>query len=377
MRVVSADGLFHIDPMGQLVSMTVAPYEAEEILQELLVTHPDLLAGGQMTPHEPRRWTLVKREHGVPDGEAGTARWSIDHLFVDQDAVPTLVEVKRSSDTRIRREVVGQMLDYAANGVRYWAVEELRATFEATQRDIGSEPVAVIAGLCGDQDMTYDEFFLRVGDNLRAGRIRMVFVADVIPDELMRITEFLNEQMRPAEVFAVEVRQYKADAYPGTVIVPAVYGRTAGASVKSAPRSAPDRAAALSQSAASTIELLDLVTGLATDLGLVVHETPSGLLVKTNQRRSVANVYLAPYDAIDVPLKPLRERGWAIQADEILGQLRQLTTKPLTVKSPSLPSPDAVLHWEQVRALLEQVATLYLADDLDMPHSPGPRLRRS
>jgi hypothetical protein len=33
----------------------------------------------------------------------------------DQNAVPTLVEVKRSSDTRIRREVVGQMLDYAAN----------------------------------------------------------------------------------------------------------------------------------------------------------------------------------------------------------------------------------------------------------------------
>ena len=31
---------------------------------------------------------------------------------------PTLVEVKRSSDTRIRREVVGQMLDYAANGQR-------------------------------------------------------------------------------------------------------------------------------------------------------------------------------------------------------------------------------------------------------------------
>ena len=31
--------------------------------------------------------------------------------------MPTLVEVKRSSDTRIRREVVGQMLHYAANAV--------------------------------------------------------------------------------------------------------------------------------------------------------------------------------------------------------------------------------------------------------------------
>jgi hypothetical protein len=58
-------------------------------------------------------------------------RWSVDHLFLDQDAIPTIVEVKRSSDTRIRREVVGQMLDYAANAVVYWAVEAIRAEFEA------------------------------------------------------------------------------------------------------------------------------------------------------------------------------------------------------------------------------------------------------
>jgi hypothetical protein len=46
----------------------------------------------------------------------GGAWWSLDHLVVDQDAVPTFVEVKRASDTPARREVVAQMLDYAANG---------------------------------------------------------------------------------------------------------------------------------------------------------------------------------------------------------------------------------------------------------------------
>src|SRR6478609_6052682 len=136
-----SDGLFHIDPDGQMVSMTVTPYEAEAVLQGLLEIHPDLLAGGQMTPESPRRWALVRREHGVPDREDSGSRWSVDHLFVDQDAVPTLVEVKRSTDTRIRREVVGQMLDYAANGVRYWPVDSLRAAFEATQGELGNDPV--------------------------------------------------------------------------------------------------------------------------------------------------------------------------------------------------------------------------------------------
>jgi hypothetical protein len=33
------------------------------------------------------------------------------------------------------------------------------------------------------------------GEVLQAGRIRMMFVADRVPDELRRIVEFLNEQM--------------------------------------------------------------------------------------------------------------------------------------------------------------------------------------
>ena len=67
----------------------------------------------------------------VPSEEGGGWRWSLDHLFLDQDGIRTLVEVKRSTDSRIRREVVGQMLDYAANAVVYWPVEEIRSTFRS------------------------------------------------------------------------------------------------------------------------------------------------------------------------------------------------------------------------------------------------------
>ena len=119
--------------------MEEAEYDSESLLQELLAKHPDLLAGEQIDSDEPRRWLLVKREMPVPGHETGGGRWSIDHLFLDQDAIPTLVEVKRSSDTRIRREVVGQMLDYAANAVAYWPVEEIRSKFERQCEDSGSD----------------------------------------------------------------------------------------------------------------------------------------------------------------------------------------------------------------------------------------------
>ncbi len=360
---MSAEGLFHVDSHGTLHSLRPTPFEAEDVLQALLETHPDLLAGGQMTPDEPRRWALVKREQGVPDREDASTRWSVDHLFVDQDAVPTLVEVKRSTDTRIRREVVGQMLDYAANGVRYWPTESLRAAFEATQVGLGNEPRDSVVALTGKVDATIDEFFARVADNLRAGRIRMVFVADLVPDELMRIVEFLNEQMNPAEVFAVQVRQFRADEYDGTVIVPAVFGRTAAASTKDSKRRSGDREASLASTPAITLEAVRLLEELASDLGLVVHETPSATTAKTAAGTTIASVYLSPWNSLEVPLEQLRSHGWVDEADQAYDRLNRSTSKRLTFKSPLVPSADVVDQWDEVRSALTAMAALYLAEE--------------
>lgn len=83
-------------------------------MQELVARYPELIEDEDGPP------LLIRREHPVPDGLDASARWSIDHLFVTRAAVPVLVELKRAVDTRLRREVVGQLLDYAANGVAFW-----------------------------------------------------------------------------------------------------------------------------------------------------------------------------------------------------------------------------------------------------------------
>jgi hypothetical protein len=53
----------------------------------------------------------------------------------------------------------------------------------------------------------------------------MVFVADRIPRELARIVEFLNEQMRPAEVMAIEIDQFEAGD-GRRILVPRLIGAT-------------------------------------------------------------------------------------------------------------------------------------------------------
>lgn len=218
--------IYLLNPDGGLVEMTEQPYATEGLLQKLLEDHPNLLASDQLEGEEPRRWLLVSRELAVPGEEGAAARGYLDHLFLDQNAIPTLVEVKRSSDTRIRREVVGQMLDYAANGVVYWPVERLRDQFEERCRKEGRDPVAVLTEILSP-GADPEEFWQTAKTNLQAGRIRLVFVADVIPVGLRRIVEFLNEQMDPAEVLAIEIRQYVGAGR--TTLVPRLVGQTAKA----------------------------------------------------------------------------------------------------------------------------------------------------
>jgi len=218
--------IFLLDNQGSLQEMPEEAYDSEELLQGLLVRYPDLLAGDQMNRAAPRRWLLVQRETGVLDSVGGGSRWALDHLFIDQDAVPTLVEVQRGTDGRLRREVVGQMLDYAANGLAHWPIEQLRSSFEASCEREGSDPEERIQELVG-QDGDLQGFWQQVKMNLLAGRVRMVFVADEIPGELQRIIEFLNGQTDPAEVLGVEVRRYGSG--PLATLVPRVIGVTAEA----------------------------------------------------------------------------------------------------------------------------------------------------
>jgi hypothetical protein len=136
--------IFLLDETQRRLSpMKEQAYDSEDLLQTLLADYPDLLAGDQIDDTAPRSWLLVSREIGVPDAEAAPDRWAVDHLFLNQDGVPTLVEVKRSSDTRIHREVVGQMLDYGAHAAAFWPAERIRATFEAEceKRDNFRRPV--------------------------------------------------------------------------------------------------------------------------------------------------------------------------------------------------------------------------------------------
>lgn len=225
-----SDKIYLIDG-DNLRSMNEQQYDSEDEFQELLENHPELLTGDLMGTDEPVKFMLLKREQGVPKEEGGAQHWSLDHLYIDQNAWPTLVEVKRSKDTRIRREVVGQMMDYAANSVQYWPMGEIRREFEDKCARDGDDPESVIKEHLGIDPDAIDKFWDNATTNLRTRKVRLLFVADAIPDELRRIVEFLNETMDPTIVLAVELKQFVNGSTK--TLVPRVLGvTTAGETAK-------------------------------------------------------------------------------------------------------------------------------------------------
>lgn len=217
--------VYVIQPEGKAVPMSrVRCKDEEKELQRLLESNPQLMPGDQIRPDDPRRWLLIKREMPVPDPSSGEDRWSIDHFFVDQSAIPTFVECKRFLDTRSRREVVGQMLDYAANGHWYWDRETIRNYADLTAKGQGFEFEHALKLLAPDIEGGVNEFLEQVENNLREGQIRMVFFMEEAPPELKSIVDFLNKQMERSEILIVEAKQFESQGL--RVVSPTLFGFT-------------------------------------------------------------------------------------------------------------------------------------------------------
>ena len=223
---MTKERIWRLDEGGDPAPLTEADYADEADLQKLIAEHPEVLAGERMTPDEPRRWLLISREMGIPDSPDSGDRWAVDHLLLDQDACPTLVEVKRGDNPEIRRSVVGQMFDYAAHATRYWSAAGIRETFEKNAGDEAATRIAKLLVSAPDED-AYEAFWERLGTNLRDENIRLLFVADRIPADLAHVVEFLNRHMGPqVEVLAVELKQFRGEGI--RTLVPRVIGRSDG-----------------------------------------------------------------------------------------------------------------------------------------------------
>ncbi len=89
-----------------------------------------------------------------------------------------------------------------------------------------------------DDDDSEEEFWEKVYDNLKAEKIRLLVVADEIPNRLQNIIEFLNRNMESVTILAVEIKQYTKDETK--TLVSRIIGQSIEAQSKKSGRTGSD-----------------------------------------------------------------------------------------------------------------------------------------
>ncbi|MDZ4132754.1 MAG: hypothetical protein U1E11_06415, partial [Dethiobacteria bacterium] len=191
----------------------------EDGLQVLIEDYPGIIPGRQIAPGsgEPPRFMLLCREMSV-------GGWALDFLLVDQFGIPTLLEAKLIENPESRRAVVGQIIEYAANAADNWLNGKLFEKASSYYTKKGLDLDEALKQFTGNEDLTVDDFFELVEQNLNQGKMRLIIASDNLRPEVRKIIEYLNAETRNIEVLGLEISFYGDDE--SAVLVPTVVGQS-------------------------------------------------------------------------------------------------------------------------------------------------------
>lgn len=189
---------------GQWQETEPVGFAAETEFQALVAeTFDQVLAGQSDAP------AVVVREVAMPGGG------KVDILAVDADGVITVCECKLQGNAGIRREVVGQVFEYAG-ALDAMSFRDFTARVESR---LGGELDAALAAIAGeewDRGVWADQ----VSSALETGKFRVVIAADKIGSALKKTVLYLNSHTSLA-VLAVELHRQRIGEIE--VLVPTVF----------------------------------------------------------------------------------------------------------------------------------------------------------
>src|SRR4051812_4963149 len=160
-------------------ALALAPISAagetvlEDYIQALVHAHPTILPIGEVDPIFAGA-VAVCRELSTPAG-------AIDNFLGTPTGLPVLVEGKLWRNAEARREVVGQILDYAKELARFTVSDLQREVSKA----LGLGPTALL-DIVRAADPLVDEtqFSDNLTANLRRGRFLLLLVGDGIRERV-------------------------------------------------------------------------------------------------------------------------------------------------------------------------------------------------
>lgn len=195
-------------------------FDNEKLLQDVLEKFPEFIALDDLGVVEP--FIVIGREVATPAGY-------IDVLCIDGDGVLTVIETKLARNSQIRREVIGQVLEYVGQLSKWTAHDVIQAANKYFKSVSDQESLKynclfeLISGPDQDGELELEQMYELIGSNLRKGRIKVVIASDAIPDTLKDTVTFINS-FSNFDIYVFQIQSYIKDDLK--IFAPAVYGYT-------------------------------------------------------------------------------------------------------------------------------------------------------
>lgn len=193
---------------------------SEAWLQEVLRKHPDILPVEEFGPVF---YPLISIGREVP-----TAAGNIDNLFISHSGYLVVVETKLWRNPEAKREVVTQLIDYAAS-LAHISYDELDELVRQYLRRYEQSDLSLEQWVEAQLEPVDRGFQRRVARNLKLGRFLLLIVTDharpSVLDMLKRVNAYPSLSM---DIGVVEMRPFRrlGAGSNGVLLIPYIAGRT-------------------------------------------------------------------------------------------------------------------------------------------------------
>ena len=202
-------------------------FASEEELQRFLKEHSDLMPLEEIE--------LDAAPLLCIGWEVGLASGAEDILYIDQNGLLTVVETKLRKNPEVRREVVGQILEYAAQ-MSGWSsanverqAEKFFASSESPDQYRGCTLEKALQLYLESSEalpeFSYDYFLQQVQANIDRGHFRLIIAIDEPPEPLLKTVEFVNRFSERFEIFLIQLKRFCDQAKEQNIFVPALFGK--------------------------------------------------------------------------------------------------------------------------------------------------------
>ena len=204
------------------ISFTEKDFD-EGWLQDLIQKYPEILPVSEIEPVFAPLISIGR--------EVQTAAGAIDNLFLSSSGYLTIVETKLWRNPEARRQVVGQIIDYAKE-ISQWDYEDLDSrvrTYNKKYHQVDSNIIDTLKRFKFIEDADEKTIVDIISRNMKRGRFLLLIVGDGIRESVEAMAKFINQTPQLYFTLAlVELQTYMigTGSNKSHLIIPQVVTRT-------------------------------------------------------------------------------------------------------------------------------------------------------